>query len=180
MDDPSLSTRLDNDRKGRDPVRVVLDTGLKLDSAKKIFDPQIGGRTIVACGPAHDREKAKVLEDMGVTVWSLPLCGSSVGLNGLVERLGRENLISLLIEGGGRVNYAALVEEKVVDKIMFFYAPKIIGGKGRSHPGRRGRSARHGPGPGFRHNPHQKIRAGYPGGSQTPGEIIFSSRLGQP
>jgi len=128
-DDPSLSTRLPGRRKGRDPVRVLVDTRLSLPLSARIFDRHFGGPTIVGCGPSPDKAKVRALQDLGVEVWPLPLCQGRVSLAALTERLGQKGLISLLIEGGSEVNAAALLIEKIVDKIIFCYAPKIIGGR---------------------------------------------------
>ncbi|MEW5723560.1 MAG: bifunctional diaminohydroxyphosphoribosylaminopyrimidine deaminase/5-amino-6-(5-phosphoribosylamino)uracil reductase RibD [Thermodesulfobacteriota bacterium] len=129
MDDPTLNTRLPGRRRPKDPIRVVLDTRLRLDSAAKVFDPETGGPTIVACGPEPPAAKVRVLEKKGVRVWPLPLFQGRVSLAALIQRLGREDVLSLLIEGGAEVNASALLGEKVVDKVLFFYAPKIVGGR---------------------------------------------------
>jgi diaminohydroxyphosphoribosylaminopyrimidine deaminase/5-amino-6-(5-phosphoribosylamino)uracil reductase len=129
-DNPLLSTRLPGGKKGRDPVRVVLDTWLDLPLSARIFSPDEGGATIAACGRDAPAVKAEALEEHGVKVWRLPLHHDRVSLDALAERLGRENILSLLIEGGSEVNAAALLDEKIVDKVLFFYAPKIVGGRG--------------------------------------------------
>ena len=90
-------------------------------------------RTLVAAGLDADEQAVGRLEALGMSVWRLPLCRGRVSLTALVERLGRENIISLLIEGGSEVNSRALLEDRIVDKILFFYAPKIVGG--RTAPG---------------------------------------------
>lgn len=128
-DDPTLNTRIPGKRKGRDPVRIVLDAGLKSSPEARVFNPELGGRTIAAAGPGAPREKINALEEKGVEVWTLPLSGSGISLNALIEKLGSINITSLLIEGGAEVNSAALLDDKIVDKILFFYAPKIIGGR---------------------------------------------------
>ena len=63
----------------------------------------------------------------GVTVWTLDSPGGRVSLHGVVERLAKESRLSLMIEAGSKVNWAAL-ESGVADKIFFYYAPKILGG----------------------------------------------------
>lgn len=128
-DDPSLSTRLPDGKKAKHPLRIILDTRLRLPLSARVFDASIGGPTIVACGPDPDREKADLLEARGVRVWPLPLFQGGISLGALTERLGREQISSLLIEGGAKVNAHALLEEKIVDKMLLFYAPKIVGGE---------------------------------------------------
>ncbi len=128
-DDPSLNTRLPSQKKSKNPVRIILDTHLKLPTTARVFDSNTGGPTIVACGPKPNRSKTIALNALGVDVWPLSLVKRRVSLADLVKRLGAENLTSLLIEGGAEVSYQALVEEKIVDKVLFFYAPKIVGGR---------------------------------------------------
>jgi diaminohydroxyphosphoribosylaminopyrimidine deaminase/5-amino-6-(5-phosphoribosylamino)uracil reductase len=128
IDNPSLNTRLPGRARGRDPIRLVLDTYLRSPLDSKVFDPATGGPTIAVCGPEPPAKAVAALEKKGVRIWSLPLVKGRVSLGGLLQRLGGEGLTSLLIEGGATVNYAALVEERIVDKALFFYAPKIVGG----------------------------------------------------
>ena len=129
QDDPALSTRLPGKKIGRDPVRIVLDTNLSLSPSARVFDQAIGGPSVVACGPGPAKTKVKALEKRGVQVWPLKLHQGRVSLAGLMDRLGREDIISVLVEGGAEINSAALLEEKVVDRVLFFYAPKIVGGR---------------------------------------------------
>jgi len=128
-DDPSLNTRLPGRRRGRDPIRILVDTRLNTPLSARIFDRNFGGPTIVGCGPSPNEVKVQALRGLGVEVWPLPLCQGRVSLAALTERLGQKGLTSLLIEGGSEVNAAALLIEKIVDKIIFCYAPKIIGGR---------------------------------------------------
>jgi len=129
-DDPSLNTRLPGQRRVRNPIRLILDTQLRLPLTARVFDPEIGGRTIIACGPNPSAGKARVFEKAGIEVLPLPLVMGRVSLSGLFENLGQRDMQSVLIEGGAEVNSSALVTEKIVDKIFFFFAPKLIGGAG--------------------------------------------------
>lgn len=128
-DDPRLNTRLSRGRLGRDPIRLVLDTRLRLPLNARLFDQSSGGPTIVVCGPDPPIKKVKAFEKAGVEVLPLPLKQGQISLTSLSEWLGRRNIQSLLIEGGAEVNASALLTEKVVDKILFFFAPKIVGGR---------------------------------------------------
>lgn len=127
-DDPSLNTRLPGERRVRNPIRLILDTQLKLPIAARVFNPEIGGQTIIACGPNPPAKRVRVFEKAGIEVLSLPLVLGRVSLAALLEKLGHRDIQSVLIEGGAEVNSSALLTEKIVDKIIFFYAPKIIGG----------------------------------------------------
>jgi diaminohydroxyphosphoribosylaminopyrimidine deaminase / 5-amino-6-(5-phosphoribosylamino)uracil reductase len=127
-DNPSLNTRLPGVKPVRHPRRIVLDTRLGLSPDYRVFDPETGGETIVVCGPEPDHDQVACFEEHGVRVWSMPLSGCHVNLTSLCERLGQEGITSVLVEGGGDVHASALLTEKVADKILFFYAPKIVGG----------------------------------------------------
>ena len=128
-DDPRLNTRLPGRKDSKDPVRVVLDTRLRLPIKSRVFDPESGGPTIVACGPKPPLTKVRLLEKRGVEVLPLSLYQGRVSLSSLIEELGTRNILSLLIEGGSEVNAAALMDERIVDKVLFFYAPKVVGGR---------------------------------------------------
>lgn len=127
-DDPTLNTRLPGKKNTKDPVRIVLDSHLKLHQGYRVFNRDLGGRTIIACLEGVDAARKKAFEDSGVDVLPLPALDGKVSLDALIERLGAEEITSLLIEGGGEINYAALIREKIADRILFFFAPKIIGG----------------------------------------------------
>ncbi len=130
LDDPTLNTRLPGKKTGKDPVRVVLDTNLSSEVAARVFNPELGGKTIVACGPEPAAEKARMFEERGVEVLKTRLAGKGVSLAAVLDVLGGRGITSVLIEGGAQINAAALLDERMVDKAVFFYAPKIVGGDG--------------------------------------------------
>ena len=132
MDDPRLNTRLPGRRAGmgKNPLRVVLDTRLSLPLGLKLFDPAAGGPTLVVCGPRPPVRKARALEKAGVEVLPLPLIKGRPSLARLIKILGRRNVQSLMIEGGAEVNAAALLGERLVDRLLLFLAPKMVGGPG--------------------------------------------------
>jgi diaminohydroxyphosphoribosylaminopyrimidine deaminase/5-amino-6-(5-phosphoribosylamino)uracil reductase len=122
-DDPELTCRVPG---GRNPVRIVIDSQLRTPPGAKIFNS--AAKTILATvGDAH-MGKAEALEDKGARV---VFAGNSglVDLRRLMKELGGMGITSVMIEGGGKVLGSAF-DAGVVDKIMFFIAPKIIGGRG--------------------------------------------------
>lgn len=129
-DDPSLTTRLPADvqPQPKDPVRIVLDTHLSISKNAGILRLDSEAVTLIICAdvvPAKTRAK---IESPGVRVVPVETGGDGrIHLAGLMERLGTENITSLLIEGGSRVMASAFAAG-IVDKAMFFYAPKILGG----------------------------------------------------
>lgn len=126
-DDPSLTTRLGEGRAGKDPVRVILDSRLTIPEESKMLTQDSNAKTVVATGPGAPEDKVRRLAKMGVEVVEVPLREGKIDLPALMERLGALKMMSLLIEGGGRVVASAL-SDGIVDKICFFYAPKILGG----------------------------------------------------
>jgi len=125
-DNPSLTTRI-KDRKGKDPVRIILDTRLSIPENAKVLHLESEADTIVISSEDTDAEKRKRLSDKGARVISAPLKHGRINLKLLMGSLGNIGITSLLIEGGSRVIASAL-QSRIVDKIMFFYAPKILGG----------------------------------------------------
>jgi len=112
------------------PIRVVLDTRLRIPLNARVLNSQ--APTIVATGKRTDKKKIETLKARGVEVLSLPGWKKhperGLDLKYLMKELARKGISSVLIEGGGKVNASAL-EMGLVDKVLFFIAPKIVGGE---------------------------------------------------
>ena len=129
IDNPSLTTRL-SASKGRDPVRVILDTGLSLSKTAKIFHLTSESPTWIFCS-ADVSEKRMVDFDLpGVTIFPIP-CNKegSVDLHSVLKTLGAKGILSVLVEGGGRV-HSSFLKDKLADRMALFYAPIFAGGGG--------------------------------------------------
>ncbi|MGO9095460.1 MAG: bifunctional diaminohydroxyphosphoribosylaminopyrimidine deaminase/5-amino-6-(5-phosphoribosylamino)uracil reductase RibD [Bryobacteraceae bacterium] len=124
-DDCVLTDRSGLER-SRPLVRIVLDSQLRLPLASCMV-ASARSDVVVATTSAASADRRRALENAGVAVWTLDGAGGRVSLAGVVERLGRESRLSLMIEAGSKVNWTAL-ESGVADKIFFYYAPKILGG----------------------------------------------------
>jgi diaminohydroxyphosphoribosylaminopyrimidine deaminase / 5-amino-6-(5-phosphoribosylamino)uracil reductase len=125
-DDPSLTVQTGSPR-GRAPLRVVLDPSLRLPvTAKVLTDGQ--APTLIVTTTSGSPTKRTTLEKEGAHVVVLPARHGRVSWRGLLKELGRRGIASLLIEGGAEVNASAL-REGVVDRVLFFLAPKILGGR---------------------------------------------------
>lgn len=120
MDDPSLTTRIEQED-ARDPVRIVLDAGAYLDEDRKIFHVESGAPTWVAVTEPREYRCAD-------SVIRVPKGHGGVDMAALMHELGRRGITSLLIEGGG-TTHASAFQAGIVDKVCFFVAPKIIGGR---------------------------------------------------
>jgi len=129
-DDPSLTTRLPAEAQPdpRDPVRIVLDTTLSISKNAGILRLDSEAATLIICADDVPPESRSQIERPGVRVVSAETgADGRIDLASLMERLGDERITSLLIEGGSRV-LAGAFAAGIVDKAMFFYAPKILGG----------------------------------------------------
>ena len=125
-DNPSLTSRLGK-KKGVDPVRIVLDTHLSISPAARILALNSDADTILIAGKGAAKGKRKQFQQKRVRVIEQPVKGGQIDLTSLMDRLGAEGITSLLIEGGSRVLASAL-SSGIVDKALFFFAPKILGG----------------------------------------------------
>lgn len=125
-DDPRLTVRL-KDSDGIQPRRIILDTQLRVSANARVLRCEDGADTIVVAGPAAAESRMKRIAGGGARVLAAPVKNGRIDLAALMPILGRMQVTSLLIEGGGAVIGSAL-RDRIVDKILFFYAPKILGG----------------------------------------------------
>ncbi|MFZ5966715.1 MAG: bifunctional diaminohydroxyphosphoribosylaminopyrimidine deaminase/5-amino-6-(5-phosphoribosylamino)uracil reductase RibD [Bacillota bacterium] len=125
-DDPLLTTRLE-DKAGKDPVRIVVDSSGRIPVGARILHLHSEAKTILAATSEIEKDKQKALESLGVEVIITPKKNGQVDLSYLFKKLGEMKLDSILLEGGATLNFSAL-QEGIVDKILTFIAPKIIGG----------------------------------------------------
>jgi len=133
-DDPRLTVRMGT-RRPRHPVRIVLDTSLRVAREARVLSEISEARTVVACGRSADRGRIARLRARGVDVWPLATGPEGrVSLKAMLRRAAREGMTSILIEGGGQVLASAL-DAGVVDKLVVFLAPKILGADARAGVG---------------------------------------------
>jgi len=115
-DNPHLTARTEG---GRDPLRVVLDSRLRTPSDSNVL---MGGGAIIATTDRADQSRIQELEGKA-KIWVLGR--EEVDIPRLMAKLGENGVTSVLIEGGGTVN-AAAVKAGVVDKYILFIAPKLM------------------------------------------------------
>ena len=125
-DDPQLTSRLKN-RKGKDPIRIIVDSTLRISPKAKALNLKSPAPTIIATTPKASPQKIKAISHKGARVMVIP-SKNKVDLNLLMEAFGKLEITSVLIEGGSKINTSAL-KAGIVDKVLFFYSPRIIGGK---------------------------------------------------
>ena len=127
QDNPALTVRLP-ERQNEDPTRIVVDSRGRTPLDAKVFNPDSNARTLIAVTESAPLEKIEALKSAGADVLTIEEEGERVCLSALMRTLGKMEITSVLIEGGGEINAAAL-HAGIVDKVMFFIAPKLIGGK---------------------------------------------------
>jgi diaminohydroxyphosphoribosylaminopyrimidine deaminase/5-amino-6-(5-phosphoribosylamino)uracil reductase len=130
-DDPLLNTRRIH-KKNRDPLKIIVDTTGRIPLESKVLqiNPQL---TILATSDKIDPAKKRDLERMGAQVLICPLKEGKVDLGYLMFSLGRMGIDSVMLEGGSSIAFSALMEG-IVDKVISFIAPKIIGGAAAPSP----------------------------------------------
>lgn len=128
-DNPSLTTRLSYP--GKNPLRIIVDSKARIPlDAQVITD---GLPTVLAVTSQAPHSKLETLRACGVQVLLVDSKQGRVNLPQLFKTLGQQGITSILVEGGASIN-AAVLEENLVDKVQWFIAPKIIGGKDAPGP----------------------------------------------
>jgi diaminohydroxyphosphoribosylaminopyrimidine deaminase/5-amino-6-(5-phosphoribosylamino)uracil reductase len=129
-DNPRLTCRI---KEGRSPVRIIIDPALEIGPGSNVLCTPPDTIIVTAKqGPGTaDKEsetglKKKLLREKGIRL--IEYEGEKADLPAVMKELGRMGIISLLVEGGSSLNSYCL-KSGIVDKVMFFIAPKIIGGK---------------------------------------------------
>jgi len=120
-DNPHLTTRI---RGGRDPIRIILDSNLRIPINARILKDK---NAMIATTPNCNRKKKIALEKKGIGVIVVRSNTKKVDLKKLMDELVLRGITHIMIEGGSEVNASAL-KAGIVDKVMYFIAPKIIGG----------------------------------------------------
>lgn len=128
-DDPLLTARNDEGRPlARQPVRIVVDTEARTPpTARMLSQP---GSTVIACGEGSSEARHVVLKEAGADVAVLPRGSDGrVDLDELMAYLGSRDIVGVLLEGGGTLSRGMLAAN-LIDEVMFYIAPLLIGGDG--------------------------------------------------
>lgn len=124
-DDPALTTRIPN---GRDPIRVIVDSRLRIPLRAKVLTQRSTAKTVVATLASAPRKKVSQVGATGAEVLVVKSENGRVSLRDLMRKLGRMGIISVLIEGGAEINASAL-KAGLVDKIIAIIAPTLMTGR---------------------------------------------------
>jgi diaminohydroxyphosphoribosylaminopyrimidine deaminase/5-amino-6-(5-phosphoribosylamino)uracil reductase len=127
LDDPRLTVRLPGFTT-RQPCCVILDTRLRTPPQSALFrEPH---RVIIACGLLKGKallQRAGRIESLGASLLQIPLRDQYLDIHSLLQSLYTEGIQSLLVEGGRHVA-GSFIQSRMVDKLMVFIAPKMLGG----------------------------------------------------
>jgi len=121
-DNPMLTARI---RGGRDPYRIVLDSRLKIPEEAKVIGTS-PSKAIIASTELAPKDKIEKLEKRGVQILILDSKEGRVNLKSCLSKLGEMGMMNLLVEGGSQVN-GSFLDEGVIDKLLLFLSPKLIG-----------------------------------------------------
>ncbi len=120
-DNPELTPRL---YKGKEPMKIVVDSKLKIPKDCKLMrEPS---NLIIATTNKVSKEEIKKFQQKGIGMIITKTKDNMVDLRDLVKQLGEHEITSVMIEGGSELNSSA-IKADIVDKILIFAAPKIIG-----------------------------------------------------
>jgi diaminohydroxyphosphoribosylaminopyrimidine deaminase/5-amino-6-(5-phosphoribosylamino)uracil reductase len=123
-DDPALTAREVGAK--RQPARVIVDSRARTPLGSKVTDTT-EARTLIAVTASAPAERRNALEERGIEIVEAG-AGDRVDLLSLLEALGQREVTSVLAEGGPTVT-ASLLEQGLADKLVFYLAPKVVGGR---------------------------------------------------
>lgn len=123
-DNPLLTCRIEG---GRNPKRIIVDSNALLPLDSRLLKTIHEGEIIVTVSKNAQHNRIEKLEQFGCKIIQTNDNNGRVDLRELFQRLGEMKLTNVLVEGGGRI-ITSIIEERLVDKVMVFIAPIIIGG----------------------------------------------------
>jgi len=129
VDDPHLTARSCGGRGGKarvQPLRVIVDSKGRTPLTARVFGEP--GKTLLASAKSVKPEEKEAYAQVGAELLELPSAEGRVDLGKLLKVLGQREITSVLVEGGG-ILLGSLFDRGLVDKVIAFVAPIIIGGK---------------------------------------------------
>jgi diaminohydroxyphosphoribosylaminopyrimidine deaminase/5-amino-6-(5-phosphoribosylamino)uracil reductase len=132
-DDPLLTNRLP-DACGKNPQRIIVDTHLSMPLTAKIVKNVSEATTTIFTGEHVDQQKVRQLRKNGVDIQTITYdTGKKLNLQRVFEVLGERKMLSVLLEDSAEIN-GSVFRHNLVDKVLVFIAPLIIGGKEARSP----------------------------------------------
>jgi diaminohydroxyphosphoribosylaminopyrimidine deaminase / 5-amino-6-(5-phosphoribosylamino)uracil reductase len=133
QDDPALTARVEGAAgPGRTPRKVVFDTVARTPPTARLFEPGPDGapaRVTLVVGPDAPSARVRALEARGATVWTLPGERGRPDVAAALRALAEDGVVELLLEGGGTLAWSFLAAG-AIDRVAWFVAPKLVGGRG--------------------------------------------------
>jgi diaminohydroxyphosphoribosylaminopyrimidine deaminase/5-amino-6-(5-phosphoribosylamino)uracil reductase len=126
IDDPKLTVRM---VEGRNPKRIILDSKLRIDVERSMFrdNPEQNVIIVTSIPSEEKKKKVAILKKLGVKILFVPEGKNGhLSLPAALKALGKENIMSILVEGGQEV-FSAFVREKLADELRIFISPKLLG-----------------------------------------------------
>lgn len=117
------------------PLRLIVDSGGRIPVSAHVFEPP-GGVLVAVAAPCDSVRKQELVE-AGAEVVELPARKGSVDIGELLKLLGKRGVVTVLVEGGGKV-LGSLFDQRLVDKVLAFVSPVIIGGREAARVGGNG------------------------------------------
>jgi diaminohydroxyphosphoribosylaminopyrimidine deaminase/5-amino-6-(5-phosphoribosylamino)uracil reductase len=130
IDNPSLTTRLSRGR-SHDPIRIILDSDLSTSLESKVYHLESQAPTWVICATDAPVSRKEAFNRLGIRLLAVDRKEKGLDLCSLLKKLGRENICSILVEGGARL-HGAFLREELFDYAHLFYAPLFAGDDGVS------------------------------------------------
>ncbi len=127
-DDPRLTTRIAEG--GRDPVRIVLDGSLKTSPTAAVYAQESDSQSVLITSMQHAEETLQTYRDAGVKIIAVAHNSDGLDLRAALLELGKMGIQYLLLEGGSTLA-GAMMRADLVDRVMIFVAPKVLGGTGQ-------------------------------------------------
>ena len=125
-DDPSLTTRLTRG-KGKDPLRIIVDTHLRTPLNAKVITQDSSADTLIVTSEDAVLENPQKFGADSVSTLVCPTRAGKIDLDILMSKLGEMSITSILVEGGASIT-GSMLRERLMDKFYIFKAPKLLGG----------------------------------------------------
>lgn len=130
-DNPSLTTRIP-DVKGKNPIRIVVDSNLRTPIDANVVNTEEANTIIVTSMDSAADKKAQ-LEEIGVKIITVSKENGLLNLDEMLEKLYLEGITDLVVEGGAEIN-ASFLRQGLIDKFIVYVAPKVLGGHNSKTP----------------------------------------------
>lgn len=126
QDNPSLNVR-GTEVEAFHPLRIIIDSRGRIPTTSKVLNDSLSDKTIIATTEGISKETENAIRDKGAEVLKVSSYDGKVSLQEVITELGKRKIDSVLLEGGGMLAASAF-ESNLVDKVMYYIAPKVIGG----------------------------------------------------